>query len=359
MNELFRDIFRFLPQPWQGLAMPLIVFLVVIVAGLILRRILFSRLRTWSQSTSSRVDDIIVDALFGPSLFWVAMAAIHTAAEVSPLPRDLIARVEQLMVALWIIAVTTVMAKLAGRLVGLWGARDDGSSRMGTLGEVIASLLVALLGVLTLLNAFGISITPMLTALGVGGLAVALALQDTLSNFFAGFYLSLAGQVRVGDFVKLETGQEGFVADIGWRTVSLRERPNNLIVIPNNKFAQAIVTNYHLPERRTSVLISVGVSYDEDPHHVERVLVDIASNIEIPGLLKDPTPFVRFIPGFGEYSLNFTLICQIADINDNFLVQHEIRKEIIHRFRREGITIPFPTRTVEHKSVSGEATDHQ
>jgi small-conductance mechanosensitive channel len=154
----------------------------------------------------------------------------------------------------------------------------------------------------------------------------------------------------VGDFVKVESGQEGFVTDIGWRSITMRERSNNLIVIPNNKFAQAIVTNYHLPDRSTMLRIPVSVSYADDPDKVERILTDIASKLTTPGLLRNPAPFVRFNPGFGEYSLDFTLICQIADVEDQFLVQHEMRKEILRRFRQEGISIPFPTRTVEHKN---------
>ncbi len=354
MNELLKGVFEFLPQPWRGLAVPVLAFVLVVSIGLVLRRVVFARVRKWVATTASNIDNVVVDSLYGPTLLWVLILGIHAATDVSPLPRETIQRAEQLLVVLWILAITSAMAKLAGRLVHLWGTRADGSPGIGSLGEVLASLLVALLGALTLLRSLGIDITPVLTALGVGGLAVALALQDTLSNFFAGFYLSLAGQIRVGDFVKLESGQEGFVTDIGWRCVSLRERANNLIAIPNNKFAQAIVTNYYLPQRRTSVLIPVGVSYSDDPDHVERVLIDLASKMKTPGLLQDPPPFVRFIPGFGDYSLNFTLICQIADVDDQFLVQHEIRKEILRRFREEGISIPFPTRTVEHKNADAK-----
>jgi small-conductance mechanosensitive channel len=136
--------------------------------------------------------------------------------------------------------------------------------------------------------------------------------------------------------------------DISWRSTAIRALPNNLIIVPNAKLAQAIVTNYHLPEKRMSLLIPIGVSYDSDPVHVERVLLEEAraGAREIPGLLGEPEPFVRFIPGFGDSSLNFTLICQVAEFTDQYLAQHELRKRIFRRFRREGIEIPFPMRTV-------------
>jgi small-conductance mechanosensitive channel len=204
------------------------------------------------------------------------------------------------------------------------------------------------MGFLIILSVLGISITPLLTALGVGGLAVALALQDTLANLFAGIHILMEKAVRVGDFVKLETGQEGYVEDITWRTTRVRMLPNNIVVIPNSKLSQSVVTNYYLPEKRMSLLIPIGVSYSSDPEEVERILIDEAKKAvgEVQGLRGEPEPFVRFIPGFGESSLDFTLICQVNEFVDQYIAQHELRKRIFKRFREEGIEIPFPHRTV-------------
>ena len=124
---------------------------------------------------------------------------------------------------------------------------------------------MVILGSLILLRHFNVSITPILTALGVGGLAVALALQDTLSNLFGGFYVAVAGQVRLGDYIKLNTGEEGYVTDIGWRCTTFRAPANNMIIVPNAKLAQAIVTNYNLPEKRMAANFVVTVGYDCDP----------------------------------------------------------------------------------------------
>jgi small-conductance mechanosensitive channel len=214
------------------------------------------------------------------------------------------------------------------------------------------------IGGLILLSILGISITPILTALGVGGLAVALALQDTLANLFAGFYVSIARNVRVGDYVKLDGGAEGYVTDITWRSTTIRALANNLIIVPNSRLAQAIVTNYHLPEKRMSLLIPISVSYDCDPERVEEILIQEATAAagHIPGLLASPAPFVRFIPGFGESSLDFTLICQVAEFVDQYLAQHELRKRIFRRFRAEGIEIPFPQRTLHIQQPPQEAS---
>ncbi len=312
--------------------MPLAVFVAVISLGLVARRLLFTRLRKWAQSTATRVDETLLDALYSPFLLWIVILAIDVATDVSQLPRNVTFWSQRALLVLWILSLTLVATRLASRLVRIY-------LPIGTLAEFLASLLAGSLGALMLLRAFGIDITPILTALGVGGLAVALALQDTLSNLFAGFYVSVAGHIRVGDFIQLETGQRGYVADIGWRSTTLRERANNLIIIPNNKLGQSTVSNFHLPQRRMALPISIGVSFDADLDKVERVLLEIVNSTEVPGLLKDPAPTV-LLQGFGERSLDFQLTCQIEEFEDQFAVQHELRKRIVERFRQEGIVIP-------------------
>ena len=214
--------------------------------------------------------------------------------------------------------------------------------------RIEAQIAAACIGAGILLHHLGISITPMLTALGVGGLAVALALQDTLSNLFGGFYITIAGQVRLGDYVKLNTSEEGYVTDISWRSTTLRMRSNNYIIVPNSKLAQAIVTNYNLPEKRMTVAVQVGVSYDADPDQVERVLLDVAKQAaaDVPGLAADYEPTVRLSPGFGPSTLDFQLYVNIVEFEQQFAVQHELRKRILKRFREEKIDMPFPTQTI-------------
>lgn len=134
----------------------------------------------------------------------------------------------------------------------------------------------------------------------------------------------------------------------------VRLLPNKLVVIPNSKLAQSIITNYDLPEKRMAVLIPISVSYGSEPNHVEKILVEetVKAAKEVPGLLGNPPPFVRFIPEFGDSSLDFTLICQVKEFVDQYLVQHELRKRIFNRFKQEGIEIPFPIRTVYIKQQS-------
>ena len=210
------------------------------------------------------------------------------------------------------------------------------------LGQSVTRGAVYIVGALMLLTALGVQITPLLTALGVGGLAVALALQDTLSNLFAGAHLLADKPIRVGDYVKVADTVEGHVVDIGWRSTRVRMLQNVVVTIPNEKVAESIITNYDLPEPRLALLVRVGVDYGSDPDRIEALVVDEATRAvgEVPGLLGEPAPFVRLIPGFGDFSLDFTLVCQVKSFTDQFLVQHELRKRILRRFRAEGIQVP-------------------
>ncbi len=344
-------ILESLSKNWPTYVVPFAVFLLVVALGAIVRRILFRTLAKWAAKSSGQLDDIVVAALRGPFLLWVVIAGIYAATQTSELPARATGLVGQALLVLWIVSLTAVASRLAGALVKFYGRSANTVLPVTTLTQSLASLAVATIGILILLDTLHISVTPILTALGVGGIAVALALQDTLSNLFAGFYVSLAGQVRLGDYIKLESGEEGFVTDISWRSTTIRALANNLIVVPNAKLAQVIVTNYFLPEKRMSLLIPIGVSYSHDPEFIERVLLEeaLAGAGKIPGFLADPPPFVRFIPGFGESSIDFTLICQVAEFVDQYGVQHEMRKRIFKRFRQEGIEIPFPIRTVHLK----------
>ena len=351
MNEAAEFVIRY----WQQLAVPASIVALAWIGGLVARRLIFRALDRYASKTKTGIDNLLVDALRPAFLLWILLAGFYVAAQVSPLP-DRIARLSgQATLIIWVISLTSVASRMAAGIVRQWGAGLTQAMPVTTLTQNIARVAVIAIGALILLNQFGVSITPLLTALGVGGLAVALALQDTLSNVFAGFYVSLSGQIRMNDYIKLESGEEGYVTDISWRSTTIQALPNNLIIIPNGKLAQSIVTNYCLPEKRMSLLIPVGVSYDSDPDRVEHILVEEARRgaEEIPGLLREPEPFVRFIPGFGDSSLDFTLICQVREFVDQYLVQHELRKRIFRRFRQEGIEIPFPIRTVYLKKESG------
>jgi small-conductance mechanosensitive channel len=249
-------------------------------------------------------------------------------------------------------SVTLAAATMARQLVDVYGTVIAPVLPVSSLTRNIAWALMATLGLLVILNGLGLSITPMLTALGVGGLAVALALQEPLANFFAGLFITLAGQIRVGDYIRLDSGQEGHVVDFSWRSTRLRMLANNLVVVPNAKLAQAIVINHHLPSHDLAVLVEVGVDYSSDLRHVERVVMDVGREVmrEVPGGVAVFDPFIRYHT-FGDSSIGFTVILRAREFVDQYLVKHEFIKRLHARFALEGIVIPFPMRTLTRRTA--------
>jgi small-conductance mechanosensitive channel len=343
------ETLRVLANQPRLLIEPGIVFAVTFAIAYLVRSIVLRGLRAWVARTRSQPGHVLLAALTGPTTIWALILAVHLAIQSAPLPRVVTDKyAPKILIALWIASFTLMAMRAAGDLVRAYGAQIPGALPVTTLTTTLAQLSALAVGLLLLLSAEEVRVTPILTALGVGGLAVALALQDTLTNLFAGFYIAVARQMRLNDYIRLSTGEEGYVSDIGWRSTALLSLGNNVVVVPNSKLAQAIVTNYHLPALRMSSSLQVNLPYDSDPDQIERLLVDIASTgaKDIPGLLADPAPSVSLDPGFGEFALGFTLNYQIAEFSQQYGIRHQLRKRILRRLREEGIAIPYPTREI-------------
>ncbi len=208
--------------------------------------------------------------------------------------------------------------------------------------------IVLVLGALIVLAVLEIPITPLVATLGLGSLAIALALQPTLSNFFSGIHILLDRPVEVGQFVRLESGEEGYVEDIGWRSTRIRLLWNNIVIVPNTKLIDSIITNYYLPVQEMSLLIQVGVHYSSDLAHVERVTCEVAKEVlqRIPGGVTEFEPYIRYHT-FADFSINFKVILRISEFVNKYLIQHEFIKALHKRYKEEGIVIPFPIRTLD------------
>lgn len=282
----------------------------------------------------------------GPIVFLLALGGLEAVARSLALDSQVINVLTLGGLALSILVVAWFVAALARRLVVLAMARDEALPNATLIGNV-AWVSALALGVLIALGTLGVSITPLLTALGVGGLAVALALQPTLTNLFAGIQILASRQVSPGDYVRLSSGEEGYVADVTWRQTTIRALANNLVVVPNSQLASTVLTNFHQPSNDMSVVLQVGVGYDSDLAEVERVTIEVASEVmrEVQGGIADFTPFIRYHT-FGDSAIQFSVIVRVREYVDQYLVTHEFIKRLQARYRKAGITIPFPIRTV-------------
>jgi small-conductance mechanosensitive channel len=316
-----------------------------LAVGLIIRRFLIPRLSRAARGAASPVDNVLVAALRGPVVLWTTMVGVYVAAEVNTLPGASGPVVRKLLVVLLIISVTWAL----GRAVAAAVTARAAVAMLPSVNLVsnLARIVVLALGGLVILQTLGISITPLITALGIGGLAVGLALQDTLANLFAGIHILVSRQVRPGDYVRLESGEEGYVQDVTWRYTTIRQLPNNLTIVPNAKLASAVVTNYYLPDTELAVLVQVGVSYDSDLARVEAATVAVGKEVmvEVKGGVPGFEPFIRY-NAFADSSIDFTVILRGREVVDQHLIRHEFIKRLHDRYRAEGIEIPFPQRTI-------------
>ncbi|MCP5104829.1 MAG: mechanosensitive ion channel family protein, partial [bacterium] len=248
---------------------------------------------------------------------------------------------------LLIFSIFWFLMQLMGKIFLIYSNKLQERIPAASIFKNAVKIFILGIGVLIILQTMGISVTPIITTLGVGGLAVALALQDTLANLFAGFHIVGTKRVKPKDYIKLDSGVEGYVVDVNWRDTVLRQLPNNYVIIPNSRLSSAIVVNFYRPRKEMNVLVEVGVDYTSDLEHVERVTLEVANDVirNVPGADKKFSPFMRYHT-FGDSSINFTAYLRCEEFFDKFLVQHEFVKRLKKRYDREGINIPFPIRTV-------------
>ena len=227
-------------------------------------------------------------------------------------------------------------------------AEDEGAVISPSLVSPLrrfVTLAIYSVAILVALELVGISVTPLVAGLGIGGIAVALAVQPTLSNFFAGTYLAGGRIVKPDDFVELENGFQGYVVEVGWRSTRLRTPYNNLVVIPNSRLADSMLTNYSSPEEAIGVLLMCGVSYSSALADVERMAKEAAQKVidETDGADKNMAPWFGF-ETFGDSNIDFWVWVQAKSRVDSFIVKSEMIKALHERFGAEGISINYPMR---------------
>jgi small-conductance mechanosensitive channel len=345
----------------RGLALDDLLIAGGALAGGVLMALLLRVFLAWLSHHTGRTrndaDDVILGGL-RVLLPWVAVdAGAWVSAAVLPLQGSVDSLLNSVFGAVLVLAVTLAAARTLGEAVRAVALARSGVAASSTIFVNIVRTAVLVIGFLVVLQSLGVSVAPLLTALGVGGLAVALALQDTLANLFAGVQILATKKVQPGDFVQLGGGQEGYVVDINWRNTMIRQLPDNVVIVPNAELANSIVTNYYQPAQPLAVLVEVGVSYGSDLSHVEQVTCEVGKEVmaEVKGGVAEHEPFIRYHT-FGDSSINFSVILRAHEFTDQYLIKHEFIKRLHHRYGQEGIQIPFPIRTIVMPDRKGIST---
>ncbi len=332
-------------------APPVLILIAGTLAGWLFKRYVYQRLKALADRTSWKGDDVVFNAIQSHIVLWFFLASFYVAARGVKIASPYNDYLGHLILAILIMSVTLAASKISVGLLEYWAKKEGTNLPSTTIFVNLARIIIISIGILVILQSFKISITPFLTALGVGGLAVSLALKDTLSDFFAGLHILLSQKVKPGDFIELDSGERGYVQNITWRHTTLMERTNNVITIPNAKLSAATVKNYDRGDPSFSVRIPLGVSYDSNLDRVLEVTKEVALDVvqHVKGAKKDEPPIVRFFE-FGDSSINLKVYFRGERYGDQHPIIDEFIKRVHKRYAQEGIEIPFPIRTLIHKN---------
>lgn len=339
---------------WVDLLVSVIILAVVAVVAFVFSRLISRLLLRAARFSAGDLDDTIISALRGPVTVLIILAGAYLAITVPLTLSDSVQGAISKAAALAAIFIGAYLINSVGSAVLLWVEEHLESNDVSSAGgwalplarRGVLIVIIAMAAMISL-DVLGINISPLIAGLGLGGLAVALALQPTLSNLFAGTYVITEGVVSEGDYVEIENGIMGYVVDVNWRSTRLRTWGNNLVVIPNSRFAETIITNYSKPDEHVNVYLTCGVAYESDLEQVEAVSMEVMRQVERehPGVVKDYGVYFGY-DTFGESNVDFWLFMQSSSRLNSFEVRTELIKQLHARLTDEGITINYPVRTL-------------
>ena len=329
-------------------AIGIFVFFILLAVG---ARFFMGRLLPLiTHRTKTALDDLIVQALAVPVVMALVVLGLYLA--IVRLPLELYATTYDKAFIVTAIVLTTLTVVRLGNAFVTWYTVEVAHRTSTNIDDKllpvmrrVGSIVLWGIGTMLILDELHVNISPLIASLGIGGLAIAIAVQPTLSNFMAGTYVISDAVIRKGHYIMLDSGQEGMVEDIGWRTTKIRHWQGNVIILPNSKLAEAIVIDFEALEVAKTFRIECGVSYKSDLEKVEKVALEVAREVQrrVPEGAKDFEPEVRF-KQFGESNIIFAVVLKAIDRLSQYELKHEFIKALHKRFQVEGITIEYPVR---------------
>ncbi|HLB70940.1 MAG: mechanosensitive ion channel [Candidatus Methanoperedens sp.] len=330
----------------------LIIILSFITAGIV--DLIIRKLKKRAEKTETKLDDILLHALSRPLYILIIVIGIYYAIHQTPFlveqlnQKDAGYQYRKFIITIFI---TWVIASLAKRIIRDYGygfaARTEGEldDRLVAFADMSATYVIWLIGIMVALSEIGIEITPIITGMGIAGLAIALAAQNLLSNVFGGVTITLDQLYKVGDRIEMG-GVYGDVYEIKPRYTRIKTLDNTIITVPNSKVINDQIINFAVPDTTVRVKIPISVAYGTDPKKVDTILYDIVD--KIPLVMKNPRPIVRFTE-YASSSQNFELLVWIRSYDERHPVMDRIFRDIFVRFKEEGIEIPFSQMDVHIK----------
>ena len=341
----------------KHLTIPIIILTIALFVGIALNSMLNKQIERHLKTEEGTIKNIFFHALKGVPISFCLVVGLYWVINTSALPAGIVTFFSYILFTSIIFTMTRVVERTLSGFIRLKFSGPSYASQ-STLLDTIFKIGVYASGLLIILDYYNVSIAPIITAMGVGGMAVAFGIKETLENIFSGLQIILSKQIRVGDYIKLSTGDEGKVTDINWRFISITPaHAGNVVVIPNKVIAGAVSTNYSMPRDDIYVIVPVGVGYESDLEKVERVALEVARELMIKvdgyepkidsdGIDRNPlAPYLRY-NAFNDSSIDFNIFMRVTNFKNQGLLKHEFIKKLKTRFSAEGINIPYPTRTL-------------
>ncbi|HET6402136.1 MAG TPA: mechanosensitive ion channel family protein [Candidatus Kapabacteria bacterium] len=324
-------------QYWNDLAEPLAIVAGALALGLLVERvgivyaIKFFKQRERTERDAWRLGQRLAHSFNGIVTVWFGLAAFRSVLSEFPIKPAALPLIEHTASAILIVTIAVLCARLLIAFIRTYSTQHERAVQSITLVQNIVRTVIYIIAMLAILHAYGIAITPLLAALGVGGLAVALALQDTLSNFFAGIYIIISRHTDPGDYVKLDSGQEGIIRDIAWRVTTLVTPAGTLIIVPNSKFSTSIITNFDRPDRSVTVTIDLPLEQTMPAPALEHAAMEAANEAAaaMKGLAES-APTLQYT-ALSATGATLQLSIKINDFSRGSEIRHEILTRLYAR----------------------------
>ncbi|NJD60181.1 MAG: mechanosensitive ion channel family protein, partial [Anaerolineae bacterium] len=344
-----------LVEDWINLAISLFFVLLTLT---LLARLFFLILYSVAKRTGTKYDEQYLRSI-KPYLSWLLVVVVLSIATIrlqflSPALKQWLAQIYYgVIVALIVISLWKLVD-----IFNLWyqeKVKDQnergGKEAVVLLGERAVRTLLVLVGLIIILDHLGFNITALVTAIGIGGLAISLAAQDTIANMISGVIILIDQPFRTGDRIEIqELNTWGDVVSIGLRSTRIRTLDNRLVIVPNRGISNNQVVNYTYPDPRYRIETHVDVAYGSDLRTVREIIINSLKGVE--GVLPDKPVDVLFME-MGDTAMILRVRWWIESYVDARRSTDRVNEHIYQALEQAGIDMPFPTMTVELRNEDG------
>lgn len=350
----------------EQLLEPFLTILAGFIAGLLLDFLLARRMQQHGSLTGWQADRVLGKSLRGMPIIWSTLAATYGVTVYAPFDPEQVQFWLRILLVPFILSITIFLMRLGVGLIDYSSEQRGALATNVSLSRSLIKGIVMTAGVLILLQTLGISITPIIAALGIGGLAVSLAMEETLSNVFSGLYIIISKQVQPGDYVRMKIDErdhiQGYITDITWRCTKIRMVPDRMVTeqtsvvtVPNSRMASDIVILHNRPGKECEMMLNIRIATGANLEDIERVTVEVAQEVlyDMLKVEQECRPVVRY-RGFSPAYLDLLVVLYGHETIDQHLIRHELIKKLYHRYQQEGIAMLAMQATAENQPVLTE-----